>query len=439
MNPVQEVDVVYFYEHAARELDVACVITAMLEHEYSLSVEIIHWPSGFSRVENHLQPRLVVLPYCYAEENYTFMLAKWRRAMFFNAAWEQLFYPGNILSKTPHGHFAMEHVIHHSWSTHYSTYLGEQGLPGGRIFFNGQPAYTLYDEPYRNYFISRLGLSTRHGLNPACRWILFPENYNWAFYSDAKLSYFIDQGQSPQDVFAMRDFCKRSLAETMEWCARLARNENFEVIVRPRPSTSMNEFLHAAKEILSVVPSQMHFIQDGSVREWILASDIVISSYSTSLIEAAVAGKSTYMLEPYPIPGALRVEWHDHLPHIATYDEFLVRCTTVTGLDSTLGQWARKTLMSNGDSIHRIADFIAQLLCGRLVSPSLLSWKTIVPDLSYRQYIRLRKLYRGARYVLGIPKIEPVTPEYLKDVQRTEMIKDKIENWKDLLYASPQE
>lgn len=436
---MREVDVVYLYEHAARELDVACATAAMLKHEYSLTVEIVHWPSGFSRVENRYQPRLVILPYCYAEENYTFLLAKWRHAIFFNASWEQLFYPGNIISKTPHGCFAIGHVIHQAWSKHYSDYLKEQGLREDRIFFNGQPSYTLYDEPYRNYFISRSGLATLHGLNPACRWILFPENYNWAFYTDAKLAYFIDQGQSPQDVYAMRDFCKQSLAETIEWCARLARKEDVEIIVRPRPSTSMNEFLRAAKEILSVVPPRLHFIQNGSVREWILASDIVVSSYSTSLIEAAVAGKSAYMLEPYPIPEALRVSWHDHLPHIETYDEFLAQCTMITDLDSSLGRWARKTLMSNGDSIHRMADFIAQLLKGILALPPSASWKAVVPDPGYRGYIQLRRLYRGMRYLLGIPKIEPVPPEYLKDVTSPEMINDKIEKWMDLLYASSRE
>lgn len=433
---MQDVDVVYLYEHAARELDVACAIAAILEREHDMSVRVVHWPSGFSRVEHHIRPHLVVLPYCYAEENYTFLLAKWRVPLFFNASWEQLFYPGNLISKTPHGPFAIEHVFHHSWSIDYASFLKEQGIEEDRIFINGQPSYALYDEPYRHYFTSRAELAAQYGLNTSSRWIFFPENYNWAFYTDLKLAYFIEQGQSPEDVYAMRDFCKRSLAETIQWCAWLAEREDVEIIIRPRPSTTMDEFLRAPKEILANLPPRLHIIQEGSVREWILTSDVVVSSYSTSLIEAAVAGKSVYMLEPYPIPESLRVGWHDHLPHLKSYDEFLARCILSTEVDSPLGRWARQNLMSNGDAIHRMADFIARLLQETLALPPSPSWETAVPDPDYRRYIQLRRIYRKARYLLGIPKIEPVSPEYLKDVKNVEEINERIQKWKDLLYTS---
>jgi len=433
---MQEVDVVYLYEHAARELDVACAIVAILEREHRLAVKVVHWPAGFSRVEHHIRPRLVVLPYCYGEENYTFLLAKWRNSIFFNASWEQLFYLGNLISKTPHGRFAIEHVIHHSWSTHYAGFLREQGIREDRILLNGQPSYTLYNEPYRRYFTSRSDLAIRYGLDSGCKWILFPENYNWAFYTDVKLAYFIEQGQSSEDVHIMRDFCERSLTETVRWCARLAAREDVEIIIRPRPSTSMQDFLRSVGEILPDPPQHLHIIQEGSVREWILASDVVVSSYSTTLIEAAVAGKSVYMLEPYPIPESLRVGWHDYLPHLKMYEEFLAKCTKTTGLDSSLGPWARKTLMSKGDSIHRMADFIAQLVQGTMESPPAPSWETVVPDPGYRRYIQLRKHYRKIRHLLRIPKIEPVPPEYSKDVKSIEETTDKIGKWMDILYAS---
>lgn len=435
---MRKVDVVYLYEHAARELDVACATAAILEHEYALSVRVVHWPSGFPHVEHQIQPRLVVLPYCYAEENYTFLLAKWRNSIFFNASWEQLLYAGNLISKTPHGPFAIDHVFHHSWSTQYASFLREQEVEQHRIFINGQPSYALYDEPYQRYFTSRADLAAQHGLNPSCKWILFSENYNWAFYTEAKLAYFIEQGQSPEDVRAMRDFCKRSLAETVQWCAQLARTEEIEIVIRPRPSTAIDQFIEAVKEIVPDVPPRLHIIQDENIREWILASDVVVSSYSTSLIEAAVAGKSVYMLEPYSIPEALQVSWHDLLPHIKTYEEFRARCTMKTELDSLLGQWARKTLMSEGDPIRRMTSFIAQLLQGKIELPPSPSWKTVVPDTRYRLYIQLRTVYRKIRYLLGIPKIEPVPPVYLKDIKDQEEIKNRIWKWLDLLYVSPK-
>jgi hypothetical protein len=200
----------------------------------------------------------------------------------------------------------------------------------------------------------------------------------------------------------------------------------------------MDQFRGAVKEILPALPPRLHFIQDKSVREWILASDVVVSSYSTSLIEAAVAEKSVYMLEPYPIPESLHVGWHDLVPHIKTYDEFLAQDTMKVESDALLGEWARKTLMADGDPIHRMANFIAQLVQGKMELPSSPSWKTIVPANRYRAYIQLRKIYRKVRFLLGIPKIEPVPQEYLKDIQGPEEINSRIRRWSDVLYAPPQ-
>ena len=74
----------------------------------------------------------------------------------------------------------------------------------------------------------------------------------------------------------------------------------------------------AVKEIIDIVPARMHFIKEKSVREWIMASDMVISSLSTSLVEAAIAGKPAYLLEPYPCPEFLQVDWQDYITTIST-------------------------------------------------------------------------------------------------------------------------
>jgi hypothetical protein len=63
------------------------------------------------------------------------------------------------------------------------------------------------------------------------------------------------------------------------------------------------------------------------------------------------------------------------------------------------------------------------------------SWKTIVPDARYRLYIQLRRFYRQVRYLLGIPKIEPVPPIYGKDVKDNQEITSRIRKWVNLLYA----
>ena len=86
---VREVDIVYLYEHAARELDVACAVAALLETNYGLSVEIVQWPVEFGRVAHTIRPKkIVVLPYCYVEEDFSTVLAYWRGVHNVNLTWE---------------------------------------------------------------------------------------------------------------------------------------------------------------------------------------------------------------------------------------------------------------------------------------------------------------------------------------------------------------
>lgn len=359
---MREIDVVYLYENVAREMDVACAVKAILQQRYGLSVEIVQWPQSVPSLYGVVNPRVVVLPFCYFEHSFDCLL-EWRKAVFVNLSWEQLFYKGNIQAKTPRGTFAVRHVLHHAWSEDYARFARQQSIPDQHIFVNGQPAYTLYDEPYRRYFSQRAELAIRHGLDARKRWVFFPENYNWAFYSEQMLKFFLDAGQSPEEVTEMREFCVRSFREVMQWLATLARTGEVEVIVRPRPSTSLKEFGAAVEDILPDLPSSMHLIQAESVREWILASEVVVSSHSTSLIEAAVAGKEMWMVAPFEIPEALRQEWHAFVPRISTEQDLLDACLR-PGQDrwQELERWARSQLMASGDAIEALAAYLLRVV-----------------------------------------------------------------------------
>jgi surface carbohydrate biosynthesis protein len=438
---MQFVDIVYFYEHASRELDVACAVAAILEREYGLSIKIVHWPVGFPAIEDRIRTHLVVLPFCYTEDYYTLVLAKWRKALYFNVSWEQLFYSGNLKAKTPRGRFATKHLLHHAWSEMYADFLMKQGIDERDIFVNGQPAYKLYDEPYRNYFKSRTDLAAEYGLDPTRRWILFPENYNWAFYTQTKLEQFVKEGQSPAEVNAMREFCDRSFTETVLWCDEVASQENVELVIRPRPSTTLNDFQEAINRIFPDRSSRIHIIQDESVREWILASDIVVSSYSTSLIEAAIAGRAVYMLEPYPIPDPLRAEWHALLPHIRTGKEFFDACSYDTDYKTghRLGQWARQSMMGRGDSIRRLAEYLVQLHRERAALSPAIPWKVLAPNIKDRWFTWLRLPYRRVKRLLFRHKISRVPQAYVKDVKDEAEIHTMIRKWAEFISASRQD
>lgn len=431
---MRKVDVVYLYEHAARELDVACAVAARLRKDYSIYAEIIHWPTGFPQAVTHIRPGMVLLPFCYTERSYEALLAYWREARFFNLTWEQLFYAGNQKAKTPRGEFALNYVIHHAWSEFYADFLMQNGLAEQRIFLNGQPAYTLYESPYKAYFSSRTDLAERYRLDPSRRWILFPENYNWAFYSAATIKRFIESGQSPADVRAMQEYCERSLHQVVQWLADVANDDKFEVIIRPRPSTTLAEFRLAMEKILTKLPSHLHVIQQESVREWILASDLVFSSHSTSLIEAAVAGKPVFIVEPYRIPEPLKVEWQELLMHVRTRAQFLeVCCDNHQSKDDRLAKWARDTLMSRGDSIANLADFIASLLNGKIDLPPFPKPEIATPTLRWIPPAWIWSIYRQLKQEVRHPTTSGVELGFVKDAVKPKVIERNIQKWTHLL------
>lgn len=363
-NSVQPIDVLWLVEHVARELDVACAVKALLEKERAVHVEIVPIQANMKTIARRFQPRVVVFPFFYNAEKLERVLTHWRSALYFNLAWEQLLYGANQKYKTLVGDFARYKVIHHAWGDFFRNILVGQGVPAEHILVNGQPAYKLYDHPYRGYYPSRSELAAKLNLDSTRRWVLFPENYNWAFYPRYRIRELVAQGADGAELEALRDFCEVSLREVFRWCKEAAENFAVEIIIRPRPSTSSAMMKARVRQVLGALPAHLHVIKEGSVREWILAADVVVSSYSTSLIEAAVAGKGAYMLEPIPIPAALQTEWQGYAPRIKTYAEFAERCQN--DADETTAQplqtWARGGLLANGDPIAAIADYLRMFL-----------------------------------------------------------------------------
>ena len=435
---MQDIDILYLFEKAARELDVACVVKYLAQKRHGLHVEIIQQNYGYPQAFEKYRPRMVILPFCYQERSNNVYFVKWRKAIYFNLSWEQLFYPGNRKAKTPRGEFAVHHVLHHAWSDFYADLLRRQGVPEDHIFVNGNLSLALYEEPYKRYFKPRVALAAQYGLDADKKWVFFPENFNWAFYSEAMLRQMIDDGQAPDQVFSLREFSRRSFEIVIRWCRELAAGEGVELIIRPRPATVVGDFMAKVHKITSTLPTSMRILQDETVREWVMASDMVISSYSTTLIEAAIAGKPIFMLEPDPFPESLRQEWHHCIPHLKTESQFMDACLKSPDYSGTnrLGDWARGTMMAHGDPILTLVDRLAGILRGDTAVPAVPSRKIVT--LPSRYPLPKRLYYELVRLVLAFTKpisIDRVHPEYRDDVLSQESIGPRVERWGQIIEA----
>lgn len=343
-------------EHVDRELDFVAAVKHLAARE-GVTLEVRQFYADAPLLLAGEAPRIVLTPFFYAADDLTLRdyVRAWPDTAFFNLAWEQLFYPAHQKLKAPRDKMARERVTHLAWTEQYRDFLAAHRVAAENVRLTGHGVYGLLDEPYRRYFPDRAALAAKHELDPAKPWVFVPENYRWAFFTDYKLRGMSRRGVARDDLFDMRAYCRRGLVTLAHWCEALASRGDAEVIVRPRPATSVDEIsrFFAAEAGLSAPGFRM--IKAETAREWSLASDAVVSSYSTVQIEAALAGKRVLRIAPEPAPAALRYDWSELVAPVRTQAEFLDACLGDEGAPGPLAEWARNSFFAAGDPIAAAA------------------------------------------------------------------------------------
>ncbi len=351
-------------EHVDRELDVVCLLKLLLKQRHGIDLGIANFYADAPLLLAGRPPRVALTPFFYSADDAVASdyASGWPGVRFANLAWEQVLYPSHQAIKRPRDAFSQRDVVHFAWTQTFADYL--QGHAAEHVRIVGHALYRLYQEPYRGYFPSRDQLARRHGLDPSKRWVFVPENYRWAFFKDAKLRRLAGHGAEEADLFEMRDYCARSLPKLVKWCSGLAADPGVEVIFRPRPATREADMDQLINTVLKSAPRRFHLIKEGSAREWVLASDKVVSSYSTVLIEGALAGKAILRVAPEPTPAGLKYDWCDLVPAASTRDEFIAVCLEndrgVSG--QPLKDWAERTFFPAGDPVDRLVETLAQVV-----------------------------------------------------------------------------
>jgi hypothetical protein len=153
------------------------------------------------------------------------------------------------------------------------------------------------------------------------------------------------------------------LEKLFAWTKSLERDDDPIFILRPRPVTTRAEMITFMRRAVGSPGKNVKIIKAETAREWILAADHVITSYSTTLIEAALAGKPIHIFSPEPRPEALKGEWHHLVPELPSREALLeaIRCKNLGATGETLVAWARGRLLPRGDPFDLTAEVIAKL------------------------------------------------------------------------------
>lgn len=436
------VDVAYFIEHAARELDVACAVKTLLARR-GIRMEICSIVADLDETLSRWQPAVVALPYgtSVKDTNIEMVVSRWGQARYLNLSFEQVLGTTQKSFKAPKDQFARQNLFYTAWGDFFVDYLQEYSVPSENIEVVGNPALALYTLPYRNYYGQvRPELAALFGLSLDRRWVFVPENYGWAFFKDNHVRDRIRRGFSPEDAFRYRDFALDSLKAAAIWWREAAKLDNIELIVRPRPAIPAESFRAAVLEFAGEIPEHLHIIKHGTVREWTLASDLVFSSYSTTLLDAALADKPVYMLTPCPIPDFLYAEWYDLTAKVSSFDEFAA-ALQADPLDENWKQlqiWVKQQMMSRGDAIANLVALIASLTRGQQTAPPPTEIAAALKKPSKdRVWRKIRhwgwNLWLSALVLIGHQSAEKNWNPHEKDRIDQDEIDRRVEKWAKVL------
>ena len=429
-------------EHVDRELDLVCLLKLLLKARRGIDLEIANLYADAPLTLARPAPRAVLTPFFYAVEDVVLKdyVEAWPGARFVNLAWEQVFYPTHEAMKAPRDKFTRKKVTHLAWSRSFTDYLARNGVVDDRSRLVGHALYRLYGEPYRRYFGSRDALARAHGLDPAKPWVFVPENYRWAFFTDAKLTKLGRRGLEAEALFEVRGYCRRSLAALMRWCDALARTGEVEVIFRPRPATSLAEIGGFSRGVFGDADPAYRLIKDGSAREWVIASDVVASSYSTVLIEGALAGKRLVRAAPEPTPEGLRYDWCDLVPAAETQDVFLAACLAADAPgDEALRDWAEAMFFPSGDPVDRLVEAVAAEVEAAYAGPAPTAAKNGMPMPAWLRIVApmLGPVRRHRLFERFVPGYFFNRETHEKDLFGQAEVAARVARWRRTLAAVP--
>lgn len=355
------IDVVLFVEHVDRELDSAVrVAQELAARRTGAAVLSVNFHSHLL-VTRRWRPRVVLFPYIMGSDDWPVALVRdlyGPRIHYVNMNWEQLLSPVNRDYKAPREPFQQREVLQLAWDESFAAYLERHEVSRDRIRVVGNLAEELLAARLRERPRLRARLAAELGADPEVPWLFFPLNYGWAFLSDRLVEKRIEQGFDPERAWEYREFSIRNRDAYVRWVTTAARALPDRVfVVRPHPNVSTEEYQVVFQALVGGVPSNVHLSKAHSVREWLPASDAVLSSWSTVVWDAARVGIPGILIAPFPRPKWLNVDWNDRVENLTDEASFVERLRAVRVRDAEVSGSAR-------GAVERYAEVVTSLLNG---------------------------------------------------------------------------
>lgn len=296
---VQEIDFLIIYEHKVRELENMCLIKYELERRgYKVLIKHIEDEEALEAVKPIYHAKILMTMACYQNAS-----LEWHAKDFvsfdkvIDMQWENIVYPKDEKAGVFKNYTGIgREVVRVSWGEANRRRLLEAAhMEPRNIKLVGHVGMDFLRDELKGYYLSREELFREYGLPTDKKVLLFAS----PFYADNLSEEYIQEmcrrhGEDWRDYYA---FMMDSERVILEWMEKLCNSrQDILVIYRPHPG-------HIGKHMSEVAQRCGNFkvISERSVKQWIIASDIIYTGNSSTIVEAFFAGKICYLLFPYEV------------------------------------------------------------------------------------------------------------------------------------------
>lgn len=319
---IKSVDIIFFVEHKDRELETIRRLANYLNKKgKSVLILSIYYHLYYLYI---YRASIYIFPYLIEKKDWPVQAVFERykeSVLYVNLNWEQLLFPVNIEYKKPKDTFVKDTVRHIAWSDEFKQYLHDNDVRLENITVSkGNPANTLLLEESVQGKKWRKKLAELYFLSEKKKWLFLPMNYAWAFSSDEVIRVKIAKGYPEDKAWKHREYAQKCLKAFVVSIDRLAEEQDYIIIIRPHPSITEEDYINVFKEHAGGVHPSITISKAYSIREWIIASDIIGSSWSTSVWDAFNIGKPVFLYTPYKRPEWLEVWWNEKVKNIQDFN-----------------------------------------------------------------------------------------------------------------------
>lgn len=291
-------EVLIIYERKNRELETALLLQKkFIAAGMNCRVTQFYWGTDFKFFGRG--PDVLVVPHLYNDRSVSRVIARYGRPRFIiNLQYEQVLSDKweKLGHHNPSGQ--AKNAIHVCWGVRTKQRLEEFGVRERNLLMTGAPQLDLLSMVDSELCAKLKGeLGRKFGVNAQLNWVLFLSSFTYADIASDRLR--MNEAVADARLGDFVDIHTGSRNEIVSWLSSaLDQYPDRIFIYRPHP----DELSVSVVQALAHKYENLKIISFGSAKQWIMASDVILSWYSTTVVESHYLRKMYRILRPVELP-----------------------------------------------------------------------------------------------------------------------------------------